>query len=271
METTKTQGLNSFQLKLMALILMAFDHIHQFFSYTGKIPIVFKWTGRISAPIFMFLIVEGYVHTRSKKKYMLKLYIGSLIMSIGNYLMAEYLPRADGFLINNNIFSTFLMMTMYMAIVDSLKKSTYEKDTSRKALSLIFLIMPFVVGSAILSIASVSTLAFLKYIIPNIYLVEGGPLLVALGVILYITKDDLYKQIQAYIIFSLSILVGSAMEGSFNIKQLFMDNYQWMMIFAIPFFKLYNGEKGKGYKYLFYVFYPVHIYLFYVISCSLMK
>ena len=156
-------------------------------------------------------------------------------------------------------------------IVDSLKRSIYEKDTSKKALSLIFLIVPFVVGSAVLSIASVSSLAFLKYIIPNIYLVEGGPLMVALGVILYLTKDDLHKQVQSYIIFSLFILIASAMEGSFNVEQLFMENYQWMMIFAVPFFKLYNGAKGRGYKYLFYVFYPVHIYLFYLISCSLMN
>lgn len=271
MGTTKVQGLNGFQLKLMALILMTFDHIHQMFSYTGNIPIVFKWTGRIVAPIFMFLIIEGYIHTRSKGKYMIKLYIGSVVMNIGNYLMAEYFPRADGFLINNNIFSTFLMVTIYMVIVDYFKKSLSDKDLSKKILSFILFIIPLAVGSIILSIASVSSLAFLKYIIPNIYLVEGGPLMVVLGVILYLTKDNLYKQIHAYVIFSLSILVGSAMEGNFDIKQLFLENYQWMMIFSVPFFKLYNGERGRGLKYLFYVFYPLHIYSFYMISCSLMS
>lgn len=271
METTKTQGLNSFQLKLIALALMVFDHIHEFFSYTGNIPIVFKWVGRISAPIFMFLIVEGYRHTRSKRKYILKLYIGSLVMSLGNYMMSIYLPRSDGFLINNNIFSTFVMMVIYMRIIDFLRKSISEKDVPKIALSIMFIIMPFVIGLAIISIASVTVFDFLKYIIPNIYLVEGGPILVALGVIFYITKDSLYKMIQAYTIFSLSILFGSILEGKFNIKQIFMENYQWMMVFSIPFFKLYNGEKGKGFKYLFYVFYPAHIYLFYVISYYLMK
>ena len=54
METLKQRGLNSFQLKLIGLILMTFDHIHEFFSFTGQVPIAFKWLGRVVAPIFMY-------------------------------------------------------------------------------------------------------------------------------------------------------------------------------------------------------------------------
>ncbi|PFW56203.1 hypothetical protein COL13_16590 [Bacillus cereus] len=42
-----------------------------------------------------------------------------------------------------------------------------------------------------------------------------------------------------------------------------------MMIFALPFLLLYNGERGYNKtwaKYMFYVFYPVHIWTLYIIG-----
>lgn len=271
MDALKTRGLNGFQLKMIGLILMAFDHIHEFFSFTGHIPILFKWLGRIVAPIFMFLVIEGYTHTRNKKKYMLRLYIGSVFMNIGNYLFLKYLPRADGFTIENNIFSTLLMIVIYMVIIDFLKRSINQKDILKIVLGVLFLIMPFVVGSSMISIVNVTNFDFLNYIIPNIYLVEGGPVFVILGLVFYVTKNNIYQLIQSYAIFCIALLLGSLVESDFNIKNLFYENYQWIMGFAAVFFYLYNGEKGKGFKYLFYVFYPVHIYMFYTISYFIIK
>ena len=270
MDTLKHRGLNGFQLKMIGLILMLFDHIHEFFSFTGYIPLLFKWLGRIVAPIFMFLIIEGYTHTRNKKKYMLKLYIGSVLMNIGNYLFLIYLPRADGFTIENNIFSTLLMIVIYMVIIDFLKRSVKQRDIMKIILSVLFLIIPFVIGSSLISIVNVTNFDFLNYIIPNIYLVEGGPIFVILGIIFYITKDNIYKLIQSYMIFCVALLFGSFAEN-FSISDLFYENYQWMMGFSAIFFYLYNGEKGRGIKYLFYIFYPVHIYLLYTISCFIIK
>ena len=271
MDALRQRGLNGFQLKMIGLILMLFDHIHEFFSFTGRIPLLFKWLGRIVAPIFMFLVVEGYTHTRNKKKYMLKLYIGSVLMNFGNYIFLKYLPRADGFTIENNIFGTLFMIVIYMVIIDFLKRSIKRKDIIKIILSILFLIIPFVVGSSIISIVNVTNFDFLNYIIPNIYLVEGGPVFVILGLVFYVTKDNIHQLVQSYAIFCLALLFGSFAESNFNIRGLFYGNYQWMMIFSAIFFYLYNGEKGKGLKYLFYIFYPVHIYLLYTISCFIIK
>ncbi|WP_243431748.1 TraX family protein [Clostridium botulinum] len=38
------------------------------------------------------------------------------------------------------------------------------------------------------------------------------------------------------------------------------------MIFSIIQISLYNGKKGKSNKYLFYIYYPLHIYTLYLIS-----
>lgn len=270
MDNMTKRGLDGFQLKLIALILMVFDHVHEFLSYTNLIPIWFKWLGRVVAPIFMFLVVEGYIHTRSKARYMLKLYIGSVVMGIGNILTVTFFQRPDGFKIHNNIFSTLLMIVIYMMIVDFFKKALREDNRKNKMLSLIFIIIPFIIGLAVLAVIDLTGFEILKYIIPNIITVEGGPVLVVLGVVFYLTKDNLQKLIQCYVIFSLSILIGSLIESGMSLRDLFMRDYQWMMIFSVFFFYSYNGKKGRGLKYLFYIFYPLHIYMLYALSYLLM-
>lgn len=40
-----------------------------------------------------------------------------------------------------------------------------------------------------------------------------------------------------------------------------------MMVFALPLLWTYNGKKGKhSWKYLFYFFYPLHIWILYAVS-----
>lgn len=55
--------------------------------------------------------------------------------------------------------------------------------------------------------------------------------------------------------------------GAWNL--LWSSTIQYAGILAMPLIALYNGEKGKSNKYLFYAFYPVHLILLYVIKCML--
>lgn len=265
----KERGLTGFQLKIIGLILMVFDHIHEFFNYSGNIPVAFNWVGRIVAPIFIFMIIEGYTHTKSKKKYMLRLFSGSVIMNIGNHVLPTYFQRTDNLGLMNNIFSTLFMITVYLCIIDYIEDARKEKNALKTFGGVLLLIAPIVLGMIFIIGGGSGNMLFLylALIIPTPIFVEGGPIFVLLGIIMYMLRKDRKKLITAYIIMSLAFIF----TGKLSITGLFMENYQWMMVFAAPLFYLYNGQKGRGMKYLFYIFYPTHIYVFYIISCLMMK
>lgn len=79
--TTQTQkGLSGFFLKYLGMALMVLDHIEYFFGYTGKIPLFFSMLGRVAAPLFLFCLIEGFTHTRDRRKYFLRIYLISVFM-----------------------------------------------------------------------------------------------------------------------------------------------------------------------------------------------
>ena len=71
--------MSSFVLKVIAIITMFCDHFGDaFIGHTS----FFNLIGRIAFPIFAFQITEGYIHTKSLKKYMTRLGIFAIISQI---------------------------------------------------------------------------------------------------------------------------------------------------------------------------------------------
>ena len=99
--------------------------------------------------------------------------------------------------------------------------------------------------------------AIVMLMITNLFTVEGGIFMVLLGLIFYIFRTN--RKIQFLVLIILSFL-------AFYTNR---TGVQWMMVFAIIPLYFYNGEKGRGDKNFFYIFYPVHIYILYIVASLL--
>ena len=75
----KVLCLNSFSLKLIAIITMAVDHIGAVL-FPGEM--IFRIIGRIGFPVFIFLMVEGFYHTGNLRKYEIRMILFAFISEI---------------------------------------------------------------------------------------------------------------------------------------------------------------------------------------------
>ena len=66
MEHFFKRGFSAFELKVIALVCMTFDHVAVYLSPVLPIPWWFRLIGRIAAPIFVFLCCWGFDYTHDR-------------------------------------------------------------------------------------------------------------------------------------------------------------------------------------------------------------
>ncbi len=91
--TIRQKGLSGTALKMIALVLMVFDHVHYFFGFTGAVPEWFSMLGRVSAPLFLFCTAEGFAHTHDRRRYILRLWAIGAGMGLVQLLLALFERR----------------------------------------------------------------------------------------------------------------------------------------------------------------------------------
>lgn len=227
----KKKIFNGFQLKMLMAILMLVDHIAQFLP---NIPIWFHYLGRIVAPIFFFMLVEGFIHTSNRINYMKRLFIWGAVMFGGSRILELIFPYEQ--YIPNNIFLSLASCFALLYIVDLIEK---VEDSKAKTKLTIYAVI-------------ISFLALFT---------EASYLGIGMVLIFYFFRERKLALSISYIILS-SMFIG----GGFSYENLFLINYQWMMVFSLPFILMYNGERGRSLKYFFYGFYPLHIWILYIIG-----
>lgn len=111
-------GLSGSALKVIAMISMVIDHIALYLMEHGTVLYeTMRCVGRITFPVFAFLIAEGFIHTRSRYRYFFTLLGFAVISEIPWYL----LNGADG--THNVMFTLALGVATLMVLENLLKRS----------------------------------------------------------------------------------------------------------------------------------------------------
>ncbi len=103
--------MSTFALKLTALVLMLLDHIGYYLVPPLSSPglyLLLRTLGRGAYPLFLFCFAQGYAHTRSRKKYLLRLYLAGVFMAFFALWADTAFPTESGFG-NHNIFVPMLL------------------------------------------------------------------------------------------------------------------------------------------------------------------
>lgn len=217
--------MNGKMLKIIAVIFMIVDHIGFYLINDGIVNDVFRGIGRIAFPLFAFSITEGFKHTKNLKKYALRLALAAVIMEF--VVVIIYLITGDNYFITINVFIPLLFGLMGLWALSNPK--WYVK----------LLVIPII---------------FLSEILHFSYGSYGIFLILIFGII-----PKRFEQLSIVVLMSLFYIEWPlyslfGMTGSPR-----YPNMQWLSLLAfIPIF-LYNGEKGRYNKWIFYAIYPLHL------------
>lgn len=222
------KGINSFQLKWIGIITMAIDH-------TGHVLFPQCWSlrviGRLAFPIFCFLLVEGFHYTHDRRKYILRLAGFALISELpfdAAIFGKWFVPQ------HQNVFWTLTLGFLMMAVLEWLQ----ENRSGTVA--------------GLLKIGTIFGTMLLAMLLRTDYS-EKGIFMIFLFDIFYYNRRVAALSVAGYNL-ALSLWQFGSIQGAAAFS-------------AIPIL-WYNGQEGRKMKYFFYLFYPVHLLLLYMISAA---
>lgn len=230
MENVKPKfgSLTGNQLKIIALIAMTCDHVgKQLLPQATVLQII----GRLAFPIFAYMVAEGCIHTKSKKKYLLSM------MALATVCQSVY------FVVMGSLYQCVLVtFSMSIGLIYLLQLA----EKLKRWWSYIACVLGFL------------TAAFISIVLPWMlwdtdFAVDYGFWGVLLPVFVYLGKTKTAKLIwMSVILFMLGIVLGGL---------------QWYAFFVPVLMIFYSGKRGVlKLKHLFYIYYPLHLVGIYLLG-----
>lgn len=240
---SKNFELTAAVLHIIAMTLMLMDHL-----WATLLP-AREWltcAGRVAFPIFAFMAVEGYFHTRSFKKYILRMLLFAVLSEIPFDLMyggTWFYP------VHQNVLWTFLLGLLGVWLMEQVRK---------KGKTWMYLLVCVLV---VLAGLVLGTLCMVDYY-------GGGVLTVFVFYFLHGRKWWCFLGQLAALYWLNVELLGGLMYPVQLFGMEFELCQQGLALLALILIWLYRGRQGyhsKPFQYLCYAFYPVHMLLLVVV------
>lgn len=235
--------MSSNQLKIIACISMLIDHIGLFLFPSV---LILRNIGRVAMPIFAFFIAQGCRYTKNKKRYFLQVFLLGVFCQIIYIAIELYNGTFHEFCLNILITFSFSIIICYIFL--EAQKAYKEKDNKR-----------FITFGLLLAVAVAAPYLVFRFSY-NIIGIQVSVDYGIRGIILPLFAcifTDKNKQIAS---FSVG-LIGFMILTNKTITNILCSSV------SIPLLYAYNGTYGsKKLKYLFYIFYPTHLAVLYLIN-----
>ena len=202
--------------------------------------VILRCIGRLALPIFAFMVAEGVMHTRSKVKYFLRIFILAVICQAA-YTIFELITGTFAGVYLNTLFTLSFGILLCMAFLAA--------RMDRKKIWVLVL--------AVLLIAAFYAFCEQPFrgITPAVRLC-GFPVTYDynfMGAVLPVTALISLRKPWRYVYFGIGLVL-------LSLQGMQIMPYQWLCLLALIPLWFYNGQRGKAnLKYFFYIFYPVHL------------
>lgn len=325
-QKNERKGISGSTLKLIAIITMLIDHtaatildrtliarglynldgtnsmaVQEFLRQNGAIyytDVAMRFIGRIAFPIFCFLLVEGFIHTRNQWKYTLRLAIFALISEIPFDL------AFNGHFFDMGYQNVFFTLTIGMLVMIGFRlikeKLVHQKWLTWPAIGGILAVTAAVTYAVKGAINSFNTI-IAAYGTGNTinlnktaYIIIIGILGLAAVLVYLLTRRKSAEKANVRFADLLVLIAGMALAtllktdysafGVLTIAVVYglrkshvkavlgacitltvMSMNEISAFFALIPGAMYNGQRGLKLRYVFYIFYPAHLLILYLI------